>query len=450
MTEEFEHEGTWWLPQRPQQPIHGTLTFTPSQGAILNLEGGFFPRAVGEMKQIVLGISSMGKKITLHDCLLLPVGNEIQLQPSASSFYANLVLVGAHFETPDAIRFRELCVRYSHLDQWARGITGLRPAGDEWGIAYTAVAAVHLADDGDYSVSLNARPHLSSTEREARVTETVDITIRAVEERAFCELEHVMGAITDFLNLGVGKPVYPLAIQGITGGREGRAANGTPRDGAVNIFYQPIGLPMGWRTLTKADMLFTLGDMGHKVRDVLRNWLGGYHRLKKVCDLLFAPWYCPMYIENRFLFTAQAVEVYHRLSRNNLEMPEEDHQKRVNEILGAVPKEHRKWLEGKLQYSNEVTLRRGLKELIEECYAFLGQLLDEASVQKVIDTRNYLTHYAPHREGRAAEELELHHLTEKLRILLEICLLRELGFADDTIQGIVLKNNRYKYELGPS
>ena len=72
MTEGFEYKGIWWLPDNPEEQIHGTFKFATNEGAILELTGSFnVPRTSGEMQHfpIILGITVDGKEITLTNCL---------------------------------------------------------------------------------------------------------------------------------------------------------------------------------------------------------------------------------------------------------------------------------------------------------------------------------------------------------------------------------------------
>ena len=72
MIKEFEYKGIWWLPDNPEKRISGTLRFTPNEGAILDLIGSF--KDIKNINktlepEIVLGISSNGKNITLYKCI---------------------------------------------------------------------------------------------------------------------------------------------------------------------------------------------------------------------------------------------------------------------------------------------------------------------------------------------------------------------------------------------
>ena len=64
-------------------------------------------------------------------------------------------------------------------------------------------------------------------------------------------------------------------------------------------------------------------------------------------------------------------------------------------------------------------------------------------VKKIVKTRNYLTHYPSDLEGGSATGEELYTLTAKLQLVLEIFLLRELGFSLELIQKIIPRSKRY-------
>jgi hypothetical protein len=64
---------------------------------------------------------------------------------------------------------------------------------------------------------------------------------------------------------------------------------------------------------------------------------------------------------------------------------------------------------------------------------------------KVADTRNYFTHYSPELKEKAAlRGEELRDLRRKLRLILQICFLEQLGFSIDTITGIFKRSREYR------
>lgn len=100
----------------------GILKFDPDDRATLNLLGSLEGvEGVTELlePEIILGLSSDGKFITLHHCRQT-VGNfTIGSGFSTSSFAVNTVFVGDHFDRVEDVEFERLVVEYLHLEAWA-------------------------------------------------------------------------------------------------------------------------------------------------------------------------------------------------------------------------------------------------------------------------------------------------------------------------------------------
>jgi hypothetical protein len=62
----------------------------------------------------------------------------------------------------------------------------------------------------------------------------------------------------------------------------------------------------------------------------------------------------------------------------------------------------------------------------------------------VLTARNYLTHYDPSLEKKARTGLDLYPLTVQLQTLVEMCLLLELGFDCNEVDGLFERVNRYR------
>jgi len=69
--EEFEHKGAWFVPERPEQRLSGTLTFSLNEGGVLEPVGSFEDEPhMGSMLRpdLIPGESSDGRRITLCRC----------------------------------------------------------------------------------------------------------------------------------------------------------------------------------------------------------------------------------------------------------------------------------------------------------------------------------------------------------------------------------------------
>jgi len=456
MMEEFEYKGIWWLPDNPEKQISGTLTFTPSEGAVLDLIGSF--EDIKDMNkmlepEIILGTTSNGKNITLHKCF--ETKSSVSLPGfQISSFYANVIFIGAHFQKSEDIKFKNISVHYSHLDEWTNisGFDIQYLPEREVAVKYKVPESIKASINDDYNIHIIFRaeyPVRSTVQKEANIKQITYIKIEASQEKILEEYWKTMYQIQNFLSLGVMSPVYPLTIEGTTEVNKTIIESKTYYP-PVKIVYRLGDVRIVSKTLLPFDMLFTFRDISDRFEGFLKNWFGRAELLEPVYDLYFGTLYNPrMYLQHWFLSLVQAIESYHRRVMKNHELPEEEHNKRIAEILSMAPEKHVDWLKGELVYSNEPSLRSRLREIFEKYSDIVKDFIEDkdAFIQKVVITRNYLTHYDSNLKEQAAKGKELYQVTQKLRISLEICLLTELGFSLEDIRNLFSRNRQYKREL---
>ena len=102
-----------------------------------------------------------------------------------------------------------------------------------------------------------------------------------------------------------------------------------------------------------------------------------------------------------------------------------------------------------MKYGNEPSLPMRLKEIIEKFRIIADSFIKDRAIfiKSVANTRNYFTHYDYDLKEKAANEEQLYHLTQKLKILLEIILLSELEFNLTEIQHSIVRNIYYLAEV---
>jgi len=144
---------------------------------------------------------------------------------------------------------------------------------------------------------------------------------------------------------------------------------------------------------------------------------------------------------------SHALESFHRRTSDETEVDTTTHEQRLREILESVPEEHRDWVRQELNFSNELSLRNRLNQLISEFPYVLQNFENDQRnfVRFIVDTRNYLTHYS-NRTGRAnIQDLErLHDICQRMELLIEANLLSRLGFNAETIQRFINNAKRLK------
>jgi hypothetical protein len=118
-------------------------------------------------------------------------------------------------------------------------------------------------------------------------------------------------------------------------------------------------------------------------------------------------------------------------------------------ILAAAPLEWTNWLEEKLAHANKATFRTGLKELVLTLPPTLARDVGDPDgfTQLVSWTRNYLTHWTPALEEKAAKGVDLVRLVVALRLVLEALLLLEIGFTHAEIELLYEDNYAIKRDL---
>jgi hypothetical protein len=73
MFDEIIYNGLWWLPENPDKRIPGQLHITPYDKSHIELQGEFSNKKQLSMDfnpNIILGLSTNGKCITLEKCIL--------------------------------------------------------------------------------------------------------------------------------------------------------------------------------------------------------------------------------------------------------------------------------------------------------------------------------------------------------------------------------------------
>lgn len=68
-------------------------------------------------------------------------------------------------------------------------------------------------------------------------------------------------------------------------------------------------------------------------------------------------------------------------------------------------------------------------------------------IRKIIDTRNYLTHYDEQLKTLAASGIELWALCRKMEAIFQLHLLQVLGFTQEEIMSVFNKNENIKKKL---
>jgi YesN/AraC family two-component response regulator len=196
----------------------------------------------------------------------------------------------------------------------------------------------------------------------------------------------------------------------------------------------------------------TLTEVHDRLGEVVRSWLTLSDELDQSLSMLFSiiNEEREMFVENRFLTVVQALEAYHRHHARfpTVVRDEIKHEHLLREIVNSVP-EHRKWLQEKLQNSNEPSLRQRIKEIRDYAGEYGGQIADSVTIDRIVKFRNELSHaLKPSIEDRARRGGDMRMASEKLILLMRCVLFKEIGFSESEIGPRLEKSEWWRFVAG--
>jgi hypothetical protein len=195
-------------------------------------------------------------------------------------------------------------------------------------------------------------------------------------------------------------------------------------------------------------MLFSLPDIGDSFDSLLTRWFSVSEQLDSVCNLVFSIRFAPpTYLEHGFINTVQALESYHRRRFNNQVLSTEEFRRRLRAITESVPHDLKSWLKQKLGRANEPSLRERLEELVDHVGEIAEPLIGDKHefAKSVADNRNYRTHFDKSLKKRVSTPPALRRITDVLTVLIEACLLMEMGMDRDLMLRLFQRNQRYAW-----
>ena len=129
-------------------------------------------------------------------------------------------------------------------------------------------------------------------------------------------------------------------------------------------------------------------------------------------------------------------------------MDEESYEALVSGIIKDCPERHRDWLKGRLMNGNEINLSNRIKKIIEPFKEHLGTSKERGKLlRKIVDTRNYLTHYSERLHDVSAKGRDLWALCLKMEVIFNLHFLKVIGFTDEEINGVVENCHPLKRKL---
>lgn len=455
--EQFEKAGYFWLPANPKEKLPGKLNISASGEAELEILGifGGQDKAFDYESNIkrINGLIEGGKLVTLDKCFYKNKSYSFG-GISKSVVHVNFVFVGVQYEDDEEITFSSFKFSVEGLDEWL-SISGIKVEHD-W---ETKSASINFQPPAEIPLKLTEDIDLSFTFGwtipsfgniiEARITQKAYIKLESKKLLLLEDFISIAFKLNNFLCFAIDQTVTINSAIAFSYEIKRKLNDEKEYEVPIEIYYPSLPysdtIPkVHWHT-----MLFSYANVADNLQEALHKWFDAYERIEPAFNLYFASKTgAHKYIDGKFLSLVQGIETFHRRTSDETAMPDTEFKDVVRTLIGACPENRKKWLESKLTYFNELSLRTRLKEIIDNFKAFYGATEDrKAFINQIINTRNYLTHYDISLEKKAYSGAQLFEVCMKMECLFQLHFLKEIGFSEEQIKTIVENNYKFKQKL---
>jgi ApeA N-terminal domain 1 len=391
--------------------------------------------------------------VTLEDCFYTTKNFSFG-GISKSKVLVHKVLSGAAWDKNETVTFNTFSFSVDCLDEWV-GISGINVDYDldsrTATISYKPPETISIVLDNGmkleicFAYTLPGFPNLT----EAKITQQAYFRLESEGLRDMSDFTSIVFKITNLMCFAMDeivtiKNVFATSTEILHDG-----GNDKTCPVPISIYYQSI--PFSEKSPKKSwhEMLFNFGAIKTNTQQVFNNWLNAYEDLSPALGLYFSTKAgAQRYLDGKFLALVQGLETYHRRTSSETLMDQESFEFLVEKILKGCPDEHLDWLKDRLMNGNEINLNKRIKKIIEPFKAHLGTNGERSKLlRKIVNTRNYLTHYNESLHVQSAKSRDLLVLCMKMEAIFNLHFLKVVGFTDEEINGVVENCHPLKQKL---
>jgi len=455
--EEYRKVGYFWLPENPDKKIPGTLTIFNGgkiELEIVDLFDDIIKSLNGEDDlSRIIGHVEKDELVTLDDCFY--TNKSISFGGiSKSLIHVNLVLSGVAYDKEEEITFNTLSFSVDCMDEWV-GISGIKVLTDYENMTTT----INYEPQGSFSYSLANGMRLEvcfaytlpgfPNITEAKITQRAYFKLSSEEPRPLNDFTTTAYKITNLLCFAIDTTVSLKTLAATSNEIQQCFVNGNSYPVPIYVYYKSIPFSEKVSKVNWHQMIFTFGVIKENAEDVFNKWISAYDTLAPALGLYFSTKIkAQKYLEGKFLALAQGLETYHRRTSNEKLMDDSEFEELVKSIMKHCPEGKAEWLQGRLKHGNEINFGKRIKKIIEPFKEHIGSSRARSKIiQKIVDTRNYLTHYDEDIEPEAAKGRDLWVLCLKMEAIFQLHFLKVIGFTEEEVSNVVQNGRPLRRKL---
>ena len=284
--------------------------------------------------------------------------------------------------------------------------------------------------------------------KEARISQKTYFELVSQDARELDDFTSIVDKITYFLCFAIDQTVSLDSMVATSDNPRQEIGPDQTRMIPINIYYPSWPYSKDEPEISRSK-LFEFKEIQDNAERIINNWIEAYEKITPAFNLYFlAKMGMQTYLEGRFMALAQGLEAYHRRTSGEKRMDEAEFEELVEYLVNRCPEEHREWLSGELRYGNEVSLRKRLRSIINPFKDVIGNRAKRNNlIDRIVNTRNYLTHYDLSLESEAAKGDDLWTLCLKMELLFQLHFLQLIGFNREEIDSIVANCPQIQWKL---
>ena len=451
--EEIKKTGNFWLPPY-REPMPGVLSISNEKGIVLEVDKSLIndPASIvssfvnlDNVFQVIGHIQEYGFVI-LDGCQISTSRfnlNLTQIQTS-QKIWAERIFTGFPQPQNEIPLFNTLTFSIEGIDEWV-DISGLEtnhtPGERSVTISYNLPESIsfNLADDMQLEVVFTAKRPDSLGSKAAGIAEKIYFRLVSEKAQDYGKFVAVIQKITDFLCFAMNETVSLDSMSAASTELCYTIGENTTVPAEIKIYDFSLSYSKDQPQISQDGMLFKFSDIRDEAEQVINKWIESYEQYEHVFNLYFlAQLRSQPSLTTKFLSLAQCLEVYHRTAPGfgNKYMEDGEFKTIRRCLIKQFPKDGRNWFGSRLQYAHEFSLKDRIREIIKPFEGFIGEEKAPQLVDYIVNTRNYLTHYNPTLEPKAAKGGDLHVLCKKMEMLFELRFLELMGFSEEKINSI--------------
>ena len=457
----FQQKGIWWLPETPDKTVQGVLTHDEDE-TTLDLFGTLREVDITERGRvtvpaptpIIYGQLESGQLCTLYKNRNLSENlNLFGGTATSSKWGSGVMFLGGHIPDPTKFDFADWTVAYTGLEEWMADHPFKPPDIKREGERVVEVGGCYVVPqkfevtipslgaklESDYVLSSGRKLFRSQTWEHSAY-----LILKPDTPKGFDWYMEALRDVQNFLLLCIGQPISPRSI---VASEIQRAEEGEPKEQEIHVYYHYTNRRER-DPRHPAEMMMPLFTIRHMLSEMVNAWFSKAEKLRDVYNLFFGTFYNEsLYLESAFLSLIQALETYSRSVRKAQYVEESAYAKIAAALNAAIPADTppdlKQSLKSRIKYGNEYSLRKRLKEILDSLEADTLKLVcdDPARFRnRIVDTRNYLTHYSEELKDDAIRGADLYYANLRMKLLLIILLCKEIGVNEDSIKKMLMQN----------